>query len=168
MIKRIAMLAGISCFVSPAFAGFERWTIGREADPFSGGQKVMIDYSSSIRSGVFIECDSSEEGLEVRSLAGWDIDGSLIGTSAETSIAIDGSIVIESSESMVGACGESIACTSAKLSKEKAKVFATAMVGAKKQVALKDGISDKPFLLRASGSTSAGQALLECLEKQKN
>ena len=53
------------------------------------------------------------------------------------------------------------------------KVYPTFLInpasgeGAKRQIAVKDGISDRPYLLTASGSTKAGAALVKCMEGQK-
>jgi hypothetical protein len=53
------------------------------------------------------------------------------------------------------------------LTVDNAWLFVDAFDGARKQVAIKDGISDRPHLLTAAGSSKAGAALVKCMEGQK-
>jgi hypothetical protein len=150
----------------PALAGFESWTAESEDDPFSGGNRTTVDYTNSMRSGVLIICDTAQPGLMVRAVPGFALDSSLSGFTPEMEFAIDGTRVLGQS-GHVGAVGDNLAASETQLSKENADTFVKAFAGAKKQIALKDGISDRPFLLTARGSTKAGAALVSCMAKQK-
>jgi len=147
-------------------AGFDSWSAESEDDPFSGGNRTTVDYFSSSRSGVLIICDTAEPGLMVRAIPGFAFDDSLSGYTPEMEFAVDGTRVLGQS-GRVGAVGDNVAAAETQLSKENSEAFVKAFAGAKKQVAIKDGISDRPFLLTARGSTKAGAALVRCMANQK-
>ena len=56
-------IASLALSYSAANAGFETWSVSVETDPFSKGQRVTVDYMSSIRSGVLIFCDTAEKEI---------------------------------------------------------------------------------------------------------
>jgi len=66
-----AFLTVTAAYSSPALADFQRWSVGIEDDPFSGGKKVSVDYSETIRSGALIQCDTSQQGLRFRVVPGY-------------------------------------------------------------------------------------------------
>lgn len=151
---------------APAFAGFDRWTVESEDDPFSGGNRTTVDYFTSIRSGVLIICDTAEPGLMIRAIPGFAFNDSLSGYTPEMEFAVDGARVLGQS-GHVGAVGDNVAAAQTQLSKENSEAFVIAFAAATKQIAIKDGISDRPFLLTARGSTKAGAALVRCMTSQK-
>ena len=153
-------------FMFPVAAGVQRWTYEKESDPFSGGIKVTASHTISRRSIVFVFCDTAEKGLELRSLAGWEATPDLYSRKPEVAVAIDGKILLEGVKGSAGACGENIACVSSRLDYKNSLTLLDAFKVAKKQIAIKDGISDRPFLLSARGSTKTAKALLKCLKKQ--
>ncbi|MGI2032139.1 hypothetical protein ACRQ1B_07065 [Rhizobium panacihumi] len=120
---------------------------------------------SSIRSGVVIFCDSAETGLVVRAIPGFAHVAALEDMKPDLEFAIDGAKLL-TQQGSTGAVGDNLAVAEAKLSVEDANRFVAAFAKAKKQIALKDGISDRPHLLPALGSTKAGEALLQCMKKQ--
>lgn len=152
--------------VTPALADFERWTAEVEKDPFSGGTKVIADYMSSMRSGVFIFCDSATDGIRVRAIPGFAMEPGMSDLKPMMEFAIDGKRLISSGGRVVSV-GDGIAAAESTLVGVNADIFVDAFAGAKKQVAIKDGISDAPHLLRASGSTASGKQLSECIKSQK-
>ncbi|WP_046668018.1 hypothetical protein [Neorhizobium galegae] len=156
---------GLALVASPARADFLSWGVETVNDPFSGGQKVQASYSSSMRSGVFIICDTSASGMEVRVLAGWEYTADIEGMEPKGRFAVDGKIVGEA-EGRTGAFGQNIAGASFTLDQPTARLLAAAMAKATSQIAVQDGISDRPQLLKPRGSTKAGQALSACLGKQ--
>jgi hypothetical protein len=149
-----------------AFADFERWSVETEDDPFSGGQKIVVNYMSTLRSGVFIFCDSAQPGIKVRAVPGWNYVSDLEGFEPTMEFAFDGTKLL-SARGATGAVGDNIAAAEVTLLGEQAEKFAQAFAAASKQVAIRDGISDQPHLLRASGSTKSGQALAKCIQKQR-
>lgn len=151
---------------APASAGFNSWTTESEDDPFSGGNRTTVDYSNSMRSGVLIVCDTAEPGLMVRAVPGFAMDANLSDFEPEMEFAVDGTRILGQA-GQVGAVGDNVAAAQTQLSKENAEIFVKAFAEATKQIAIKDGISDRPFLLTARGSTKAGAALLKCMAGQK-
>ncbi|MDB5524563.1 MAG: hypothetical protein JWM58_2326 [Rhizobium sp.] len=160
----ISSLIGLS-LAGPAAAGFNRWSSETEQDPFSGGKRVTVDYMSSIRSGVLIICDTKETGVMVRAIPGFVFEDTLSAATPEIEFAIDG-VRILGQIGQTGAVGDNLAVAQTMLTKENAETFVAAFAGARKQVAVKDGISDRPYLLSARGSTKAGEDLVGCMNGQ--
>jgi hypothetical protein len=158
-------LVGALLFASEALAGFESWSVDASPDPFTGGAKVEVNYLVSARSGTFLICDSSKEGLELRVVAGWQYVDDLQGFKPSGKLAIDGKILFEV-PGETGAFGSNVAGATFNLARHHAEALALAMEDAKQQIAVQDGISDRPMLMKARGSTKAGKALRECLVKQ--
>jgi hypothetical protein len=149
-----------------AYALFDRWDTEVEDDPFSGGKRVTSTFMSSVRSGVLIICDSAEAGLTVRAIPGFEFDQSLSGLQPTVEFAVDGKRLLGETGS-TGAVGNNLAISQVLLLRDKAQEFVDAFSKAQKQIAVKDGISDRPHLLAARGSTKAGEALTECIKLQK-
>jgi hypothetical protein len=167
MILRLVFAFILSLgFQASASAGFNRWSIEKTDDPFTGGQKVTVDYMSSLRSGVFILCDTSDEGLLVRSIPGFANDPVLEDAKPTLAFAFDGQFLL-SDVGETGSVGDNLAISQVQLKAENALKFVDAFAKAQKQIAIKNGISEGAQLLKASGSTAAGQALVECVNKQK-
>jgi len=164
------LVTGLCAFLlasgTPAIAGFNSWTVQNEDDPFSGGNRTTVDFFNSVRSGVVIICDTAQPGLLVRAVPGFAFETALSGFTPEMEFAIDGSKILGQA-GRVGAVGDNIAAAETQLSKENSEAFVKAFAAAKKQIAIKDGISDRPFLLAARGSTKAGAALVKCMAGQK-
>lgn len=148
-----------------SYAGLQEWTFETTSDPFSGGRKIEVSFSSSLRSGIFIICDTAESGFDVRAVAGWDYVTDLDGVRPWGKFAVDGEILFDAQGS-ARAFGSNIAGVQILLGQYEALILAKAMKAARSQIALQDGISNKPHLLSARGSTKAGRALEECLERQ--
>lgn len=149
----------------PAMADYKQWSTEKEEDPFSGGKRLTVDYMTSSRSGVFVFCDTAEKGLTVRAIPGFATDPVLEGATPEIEFAFDGQRAF-GQQGSTGAVGDNLAIAQVALSPENAKIFVDKFVAAKKQIAIKDGISDSPHLLAARGSTKAGEALVECMKLQ--
>ncbi len=161
-----AVCAGFLVLATSAYAGFESWSVESEDDPFSGGNRTTVDYSSSMRSGILILCDTAKPGLIVRAVPGFAFTDTLSGYTPELEFAIDGQRVLGQS-GVVGAVGDNVAAAETTLSVANAETFVKAFAAAQKQIAIKDGISDRPHLLKARGSTKAGAALVKCMAGQK-
>jgi hypothetical protein len=166
LVVTIVLIAGIS----GAAAGLARWSVETEKDPFSGGVEVTASYSSSFRSGVFLTCNTVKAGIELKAVAGWELNAeSMLALSAMTpkaAVAVDGQVLLNDMDANTAACGQNIACITVNLDRDQSNSLLEAMIAARRQIAVKDGISDKPHLLRARGSTRSGKALLKCLNKQ--
>lgn len=166
------VLAGIAFFLGSADlkAGFGRWTVDTESDPFSKGDNVVAGYLSSVRSGVFIECDTAGYGIEVRAVAGWEVTSTellaLEAMDPKAAIAVDGEVLLQDLDTKPGACGQRVACITLTLDSKESEKLLNAFVSAKNQIALRDGISNKPHLLSAKGSTKSAKALLSCTKQQ--
>lgn len=161
-----AICAASLAIATPALAGFESWSVESEDDPFSGGNRTTVDYSNSMRSGVVIICDTAHPGLMIRAVPGFAMEASLSEFKPTMEFAIDGKRVL-GQEGKVGAVGDNIATAETMLTKENSAAFVEAFAAAQKQIAIRDGISDRPFLLTARGSTKAGAALVKCMAGQK-
>lgn len=148
-----------------SFAGMQEWTLEATSDPFSGGRKIEVNFSSSLRSGIFISCDTAESGFDVRAVAGWDYVSDLDEIMPWVKFAVDGEILF-TAQGSASAFGANIAGVQILLGQYEALILAKAMKAARSQIALQDGISSKPHLLSARGSTKAGRALEECVRKQ--
>lgn len=158
---------GLCVVSSRAFAGFQSWTIDVEKDPFTEGERITALYSESIRTGAVVMCDTSTKGLMMRSVPGYAMDPFLDGYESVFKVAVDGKLVFEAT-GRSHAVGDSLAATSADISVEDSGKLVDAMIAARKQIAISDGISDRAILLKARGSTKAGEALKRCLEAQQN
>lgn len=158
-------LAALLAAGTPARAGLDRWTAEVEEDPFSKSETVMAGYMSSLRSGVFVFCDSAGDGVRVRAVPGFAYDEALTGYVPKLELAIDGEPA-GSATGRVGAVGDNVASAEAEFAGKAGRAFVRAFAKAKRQVAVKDGIADRPHLLRAAGSTKTGERLLACLRKQ--
>ena len=150
--------------ISSAHADFDRWSVVKDADPFTKGETVAIDYSSSMRSGVLILCDTSNSFISMRVIPGFVYVPILEGAKPEMKFAIDGQVIVEAT-GRTGMVGDNLAIAEIEFSDADSKKFVDSFIACKKQVAIQDGISDKPHLLSARGSTKAGEALKACLEK---
>lgn len=148
-----------------AAADFLSWSADIENDPFSGGRKVVVNYMSSLRSGVFIFCDSAEPGVRVRAVPGWAYVADLALIEPTIEFAFDGQRLLGAKGS-TGSVGDNLAAAEVTLQGEQARQFVEAFAAARKQVAIKDGISDQHHLLKATGSTRSGQQLSACLSRQ--
>jgi len=102
----------------------------------------------------------------IRAVPGFAMEASLIDFKPTMEFAIDGKKVL-GQEGKGGAVGDNVAAAETMLTKENSQAFVEAFAAAAKQIAVKDGISDRPFLLTARGSTKAGAALVECMAGQK-
>ncbi|MBP2560821.1 hypothetical protein J2857_003590 [Neorhizobium galegae] len=165
MKSQLMVSVALAASVVPAWAGFGSWSVEIEDDPFSGGRQVAVSISTSIRSGVLILCDSSKDGVVVRAIPGFAFNGDISGFVPSIEIAIDGKRLI-STEGETGSVGDNLAISQVSLSVDDTKIFVDAFAKAKKQVAIKDGISDRPHLMAANGTTKAGTALRDCLARQ--
>lgn len=166
MRRNILMIAALLAAAAPAHAGFDSWTFDVEEDPFSGGERVVVDYSASMRSGALIMCDSAQEGFLIRVIPGYTFETDMAGFEPEVEVAFDGKRLLGQTGE-TGSVGDNLAVAQVMLTKENAALFVEGFKKASKQVAIKDGMSDRPHLLRARGSTKAGEALQGCLDKQK-
>ncbi len=148
-----------------ASAGLLQWSSEKEADPFSGGESISADFMSSLRSGVFVLCDSAKPGIIVRAIPGFAYDARLAEFKPKMKFAFDGKLLFVQ-DGETGSVGDNLAISQTHLEGVAAKMFVEAFVAAKKQIAIDDGIADKPHLLTARGSTAAGQAIVGCVSKQ--
>lgn len=160
-----AFLTVTAAYSSPALADFQRWSVGIEDDPFSGGKKVSVDYSETIRSGALIQCDTSQQGLRFRVVPGYVHTPVLEYATPTLEFAIDGKRLF-AVKGTTGSVGDNLAIAEVEISRDQAIQLIDAFSSAKKQIAVKDGISTGPMLYKASGSTKAGQALKDCIQKQ--
>lgn len=150
-----------------ASADFDRWSSEVEDDPFSGGKKVTVSQTTSMRSGVVLYCDTTEDGSEIRAVPGYIYEPKMADFKPQMQFAIDGKkLPLGSIAATVTIVSDNLAAIRARLTNSQAKRLAEAFASAKRQVALQDGMSDRPYLLRATGSTKSGQMLINCLAEQ--
>ena len=165
-MQRIVFAAIVACLTGTAAnAGFDQWSTEVEKDPFSNGIRVTVDYSTSIRSGVLLFCDTTENGVSVRAVPGYVHEAAMAGFKPRMDFAVDGKLV-GGAVGTVAIVGDSLAAVEVKLQLAQAREFLKAFAAAKRQIAIRDGMSDRPYLLSARGSTKAGTNLFECLKRQ--
>ena len=161
----LALTLGLSLFANQASAGFETWSAEVEEDPFSGGKNVEIGYSTSMRSGVFLSCNSSAKILTIKIITGWAYEPSLALISPEVEVMTDGKPIGKYS-GRTGAFGDNVAGVIVELTGKNADRISQAFIASMTQIAFKDGISDRPHLLKAKGSTKTGHQMTLCLHGQ--
>ena len=164
-MERAILALGLSLFANQASAGFEAWSADVGEDPSSGGKNVEIGYSTSMRSGVFLSCDSSTKILIIKIITGWAYEPSVALISPEVEVMSDGKPVGKYS-GRTGAFGDNVAGVIVELTGKNADKIIHAFIASIKQIAFNDGISDRPHLLKARGSTKAGHQLKLCLHGQ--
>jgi hypothetical protein len=148
-----------------AFADFAAWGSSVENDPFSGDTKVTVDFLSSMNSGVLMICNTQRTGILVRTFSGLHFSDVPKGATTVLEFAIDGDrLLFQRGETIP--IGNNFATAQVRLTRENSKALVSAFTKATRQIAIKDGISDGPFLLGTSGSLKAGSMLNECLNKQ--
>ncbi len=160
----IALAMGLA-LPTVSLAGFGEWSSEVEKDPFSKGQRVTVNNMTSIRSGVLMICDSSEKGLTVRIIPGFAAVEKLAGYEPHVEFAVDETLLFGQGGE-TGSVGDNLAVAQVQLTPQNAKILVDAFTKAKKQVAIKDGISDRPHLMSSRGSTKSGAALTACMDKQ--
>lgn len=166
MIRRIAAAAlALAGGIVPAAAGFQAWTAEVEDDPFSQARRVVVTFMDTLRSGALIFCESDGDGLRVRAVPGWAYNDDLDGYEPLLEFAIDGKR-LGSASGVTGAVGDNQAVSEAELVGSMGRSFGRAFTSARRQIAIKDGISNRPLLFSAKGSTASGRALMDCLRAQ--
>jgi len=165
-MRFIILLISYGLFVSKAVAGFDRWSTEIESNPFSGGKDVNVLFVVSRSAQVQVRCDSTSSGLQIVAIPGFELPVDLQNEIVEIKLAVDGDVVVGDQSAVVSAFGANLAGVVIALNKNLSGSFTKAMITAKRQIAISDGISSKPFLLNARGSTKAGKALDQCLEVQ--
>ncbi len=163
-IATVLVVALVSA--QPAWADFERWTSQVTEDPFTQGRRVVIDFMSSIRSGVVIFCDTKGTGVRIRAIPGYTFEGVMTTLTPKMEIAIDGEMAV-SGDGDVGFVGDNMAIVEVSFDKGLSELFVEKFSAAKRQVALKDGMSDSPYLLSARGTTKVAGALKKCVDEQE-
>ena len=161
----LGILVGIS--VGPASAGFERWTAEVKKNPFSSGTDVSLNYSVSQRQAVLLTCDSGQSGVRLIAIPGYEATATSLLYEPTMKIAVDGEIILEGLKGSVSAFGANLAGVSVDLAKSDADKLTDAFVSARRQIAVEDGMSSRPFLLTARGSTAAARKLKTCYLAQK-
>jgi hypothetical protein len=154
-------VAAVVTSASAAQAGFDRWTVESEKDPFTGGTRVTVSLLTSIRSGVNMFCDSAYPGLTIRIVPGYAFEAGFKSASPSVRVAVDEQIVQEA-VGQLASVGENFAAIEVNIVSYEARSLINAMMKAQKQIAIDDGFSDRPHLLTARGSTKAGEALQGC------
>ncbi|TWB19558.1 hypothetical protein FBZ99_101331 [Rhizobium sp. ERR 1071] len=164
---RILSLAAAAILTTtfPSQAGFQSWSVDKESDPFSGGESVSVNFMTTFRSGVLVLCDSATKGVRVRAIPGFAYDKRLKDFKPTLKFAFDGKLLF-TAEGDTGSVGDNLAASEVTLEGDQAKQFVDAFASAKKQIAIDDGIADKPHLLTAKGSTTSGAAIVSCVAKQ--
>ncbi|MGM4980917.1 hypothetical protein [Rhizobium sp. 11_C7_N12_5] len=166
MFRRVSLAAAVFFVTTlPGQAGFQSWSVDKESDPFSGGESVSVNFMTTLRSGVLVLCDSAKKGLRVRAIPGFDYDQRLENYKPTLKFAFDGKLLF-TAEGETGSVGNNLAAAEVNLEGDQAKQFVEAFAAAKRQIAIDDGIADKPHLLTARGSTSSGSAIVSCIAKQ--
>lgn len=160
-------LGSLMALVSPAEAGFQRWTATVTSNPFSDGTNVSVLYNMNRRAQVQVRCDSGEQGIELVMIPGYEMSFGASAFRPTVRIAVDGEIILEGIRGEVSAYGANQAGVSITLQRADADVLTDAFVKALRQIAIEDGMSQEPLLLTARGSTAAARKVQQCYQAQK-
>jgi len=157
------MSVAVALLVSgPANAGFDSWTAETEPNPFNKKKSVTVNYMDTLRSGVFLLCDGGTGVLTLRAIPGFTYDAAMVDFEPTLRFAVDGKVIGEA-KGETGSVGDNLAIAQAQLDGDLAHKFIDAFIESNSQIAIDSGISDRPTLLGARGSTKSGTALKECL-----
>jgi len=156
----------IAC-VTTANAGFQRWSATVEKNPFSGGVDVSVLYLVSRDAQIQVRCDSGKQGITIVAIPGYEATADALAFEPSVRFAVDGDILLSDIPARVSSFGSNLAGVVIHLSKEKADRFTDGMLSARRQIAIEDGMSTKPFLLTARGSTAAARKVKQCYQAQK-
>lgn len=167
MKTKLLSLALLLVSMNSANAGFERWTASAKKNPFSGGVDVSVIYNVSRNSQVQVQCDSGKQGIKIVAIPGFEASADLLIFTPSIRFAVDGKIILTDVPAKVSVFGANLAGVAITLTKENADKFTDGLLSAKRQIALEDGISSKPFLLTARGSTAAARKIKQCYQAQK-
>lgn len=153
---------------STANAGWQRWSSTREKDPFDNSIKITVSYTESQSSIVLAKCDSKKRGIVLRIVTGLGFKSGYSDLDATLKVAIDGQIIFEDLKGKTGSYGSGVGILGADYPLDKTASFklAKAMVGARRQVAFRDNLVDRAYLLNAKGSTKAFKQLADCVNNQ--
>jgi len=162
-LRTVAVAVFFLAGASDAYSGFRNWTAEKETDPFTGGIRVTAGYHDSVRFAVWIVCDTRVSGLTIRIVPGYAHSANLVGFRPRMDIAIDGEILLTAIDGWTAPVGDNLAAANYSLSPDVAQRLAAAMINARKQIAIRDGISDRAHLLTARGSTKTGQQMATCI-----
>ncbi|MFD1796483.1 hypothetical protein FQV27_00010 [Paracoccus aurantiacus] len=163
-----AVTTTIFFLAQPVLAGFERWTYEVETDPFTKGTRVTVDYLASIREAVLVFCDSSQAGVTIRIVPGWEGEASAFDVFSGAAIAVDGEVLeVSLADAATGSVGSGQVTAEIYLRGEDAKLFLESFTGARSELGFKDGISSAALIVSANGSTAAGEQLLACYNAQE-
>lgn len=154
-------------FSTDAYAGFERWTANSKKNPFSGGTDVSVLYNVSRVAQVQVQCDSGKQGITIVAIPGYEVTPDALAYKPTVRFAVDGEIILSGVSASVSAFGANLAGVVIELTKENADKVTDGLLAAKRQIAIEDGLSSKPFLLTARGSTAAAKKVKQCYQAQK-
>lgn len=153
--------------INTAHAGFEKWTTTAKNNPFSGGVDVSVLYNVSCDGHIQVRCDSGEQGITIVAIPGYEANDNVLLYEPDIKIAIDGKIILTDISASVGAFGANLVGVIVKLTKQNADKLTDGFLSAQRQIAFEDGLSSKPFLLTARGSTAAAKKIKQCYQAQK-
>ena len=146
---------------------FDRWEVEVKKNPFTNGVDVSSVYPISFRSQVAISCDSGKTGIRLVAIPGFEFSSDLSLITPKVKIAVDGNVISGGLNGRVKAFGANLAGVVVEIDNQQAEIITSAFAAAKRQIAIKDGISTKPFLLTARGSTKSAQKIQQCFRAQR-
>lgn len=153
--------------INSANAGFRSWSYEIKQNPFSGGIDVAVLYSLTERTQVQVSCDSGKSGIKIVAIPGYEMTERMRSLRPKTRIAVDGEIILSEMEGNVRSFGANKAGIIIELTKKDAVALTNAFIAAQRQIAIEDGMSARPFLLSAKGSTAAAKKIKQCYDAQK-
>ena len=78
-----------TAFAGSAHADFYRWSVVVEEDPFTNGNNITANYLTSIRSGLFLTCDSETKVLTIKAIAGYAYEADMTSYTPTAQVMID-------------------------------------------------------------------------------
>lgn len=166
MSMRFSVISGCLLFACAAEAAPSSWSVlARSEDPFTKGIQVKVDYSTSPRSAVRINCDSSQKGVSIWIIPGYPVSEQIKLAKPMVTTAIDGRLLPTKAGAMY-VIGDNLAMVAFVFDHEETDLFLANMAKSTRQIAFQDGISAGNHLLTNEGAAEAAEALLECVNKQ--
>lgn len=150
---------------APAEAGFDRWSAETKYDPFTKGEQVTVSYMDSMRSGAAIICDAASSEVMIRVVPGYAFEQVMIDDTPKMAVAFD-DVIMDLGTGEATSVGDNFAAVQVKVDLFTANRFSRLFRDAKRQIAFKDGMSERPMIMTARGSGRAGNDLARCIQER--
>lgn len=158
-MKEIAVVAACMLVVSPAEAGFNRWSIKVDKDPFDNRGKLTLMNADSRSTGLLIMCEQGSDEITVRYASPFPYD-----QAAKPDPIASFKLAFDTGQrhdgvAAVGLLGTGNMGFDAPFANEEAKKILSSFASARSKIYIKINTND-PSAFTARGSTNAARRAL--------